>query len=83
MIKSKRMKMIEAYDLSKNNVNEISYSKKCYCYDCMKELDSSDIKNYSGTAAICPNCKNTTVIPDSIDFEITPEFLMAMKKYWG
>ena len=82
-MKSKRMKMIEAYDLSKNNINDISYSTNCYCYNCMEAVSSKKVVKYSGTGAICPNCGSATLIPDNIDFEITPDFLMAMKKYWS
>lgn len=82
-MKSKRIKMIEAYDLSKNNINDINCSTNCYCYNCMEKVDSKSVFKYSGTGAICPKCGNITLIPDNIDFDITPEFLEAMNKFWS
>ena len=68
--------------MSKNNINEVNYSSKCYCYNCMSEIKPNEISKFSGTGAVCPRCGDITIIPDVIDFDITLEFLESMKKFW-
>lgn len=81
-MKLNKMNSIAAYDASKNNIDDISISQKCYCYACLKEIDSNDIKKYDGTAAMCPVCNQPTLIPDAIGFKIDEEFLKFMNKTW-
>ena len=42
------------------------------------------IKEYieAGTTAICPNCRVSAIIPDSVDEDINLEVINNMNEYW-
>jgi hypothetical protein len=69
---------------SANNKKLIDISDKCYCYHCKSEINPQDIKEYieAGTTAICPNCRVSAIIPDSVDDDITLEVITNMNEYW-
>lgn len=76
--------MHKLYTYSLNNYDLIAQSNKCYCFYCKTEFSSKDIKEFvdNNKTAICPNCKNKSILPDAIDDKITKEIIEDMKNFW-
>lgn len=77
-----KMEKLQAY--SSHNKDLIIESNKCYCYYCLSTFNKEDIIEYidNDKTALCPHCKVDTVLPDSIDDEITKTTLKDMHDYW-
>lgn len=71
----------KAHEHSSDNRDEISESKLCGCFYCLKVFKSSEIKMFINDTAFCPNCNVDSIIGDASGFPITKEFLEKFKKY--
>ena len=76
------MKKLHAY--SSHNRSMIERSKRCYCFNCMHIMDSSDIEVYidGDQTALCPECSIDSIIPDCVDEELNDGVISEMNKYW-
>lgn len=77
-----KMEKLHAY--SSHNRDLISESNECHCYYCLTKFNKEDIIEYidNNMTAVCPHCGIDTVLPDSIDEEITKTTLKDMHDYW-
>jgi len=73
-----------AHVCSSHNREQLSKSKLCGCFYCLKIFDSKLITNWcdNNQTAICPFCGIDSIIYDSKVYPISEEFLKRMKKYW-
>ena len=65
-------------------------STNCGCFYCLSIFPPDEIKDWinesencprgPGKTAICPNCGIDSVLPDTIDYELTKEFLEMMQE---
>ena len=69
---------------SSNNKTLIEKSEKCHCFHCKSVMESKDVTQYAddGQTAMCPACKHTSIIPDSIDDVLDENIIDEMNKYW-
>lgn len=78
----------DAHKHSIRNESELSHSSVCGCFYCDKIFGFKDIKdfiaeeNHSSRTAICPFCGIDSVIGSASGYDITPEFLNELYKYW-
>ncbi len=82
--------LIKAHDKCRNHKPELEVPQKCGCFHCLKIFDSSEIERWlihdnpadrRGTA-LCPYCGVDSVIGERSGYEITEDFLKAMKEEW-
>ena len=69
---------------------EILKSKLCGCFNCLSIFPPSEITEWieeqencprgPGKTALCPKCNIDTVLPDTIEHELTDELLKEMQK---
>ncbi len=73
-----------AHVCSSNNRHQLSKSKKCGCFYCLKIFNSKLITDWcnNNETAICPFCGIDSVIYENKTYPISKEFLEEMKKYW-
>lgn len=50
---------------TKNNLEKILSSKRCFCLMCGEEYDAREVQSWHGTTAICPWCGSQDVLGDS------------------
>lgn len=74
----------EAHKHSIRHRDELRNSKSCGCFYCVDIFDYKNISEWcdDGDTALCPTCGIDSVIGSDSGYEITKEFLGAMKKYW-
>jgi hypothetical protein len=74
----------EAHKYSIRHRDELRNSKICGCFYCTGIFDYKNIHDWcdDGDTALCPACGIDAVIGSDSGYEITKEFLWAMKKYW-
>jgi hypothetical protein len=54
----------------------------CGCYQCQRIFTFQDISEWwdEGEVPVCPHCGIDSVVIETIDMNVTPERLFAMKK---
>jgi uncharacterized paraquat-inducible protein A len=59
-------------------------SDACGCFHCEAVFAPASIREYTdgGQTALCPKCSIDSVIPAQAGWELTGEFLTAMRVYW-
>ena len=67
------------------NGEEFESASVCGCYSCEaifspQEITDEDWDDFEDTV-LCPRCHNMTVIMDSQQYTITPEYLAELKRY--
>lgn len=79
-----RTRLERLHTYSSHNKELVEASEKCYCFYCMSEMDSKDIKVFidGEQTATCPNCLTDAILPDSIEEPIDNETLSLMNEYW-
>ena len=79
-----KMKLEKLHSYASNNKKMIEESEYCYCFHCMKKMNSNEITNYleNENTALCPYCSIDSIIPDNIDEKIDDKLLYLMNKYW-
>ena len=79
-----RTKLERLRTYSSHNKKLVEASEKCYCFYCMSEMDSKDIKVFvdGEQTATCPNCLTDAILPDSVEEPIDSETLSLMNEYW-
>ncbi len=78
-----------AHKRSSLHRDEILASKVCGCFYCKKLFSSAEVVEWynpkgapNGETAACPYCGIDAVIGDASGYDLTPEFLAAMKQRW-
>lgn len=79
--------IIAAHEHCVHNKKEISDSKLCGCFFCLRIFEPNKITQWGYYVqpkdfAVCPYCEIDSVIGDASGFPVTKEFLGAMHKYW-
>ena len=76
------LKKLHSY--SSHNRDLIKKSKKCYCFNCMHIMNSSEIEIYidGEQTALCPECSIDSIIPDCVDDNLNESVITEMHKYW-
>lgn len=66
------------------NKKALANSQVAGCFYCCKIFSPKLIKEWidSGKTAICPLCGIDSVLPESNDYTIEPEFLKEMASEW-
>ena len=76
---------IDAHQRSMNNRPNLQKSKLCGCFYCLSTFTPDEITDWIpdslGTAR-CPRCGIDAVLPNSVDYPITEDFLKDMKREW-
>lgn len=77
-------KIQEAIKYATSNKQSIQKSEKAACYYCLKTYNSSEVLEFiepEGTA-LCPKCGIDSVLPSNSPYELLPEVLKELHKYW-
>ncbi len=76
--------IVEAHKHSFNNRAEVEQSEICGCFYCLETFPSKEVIEWvnGDNTAICPKCGIDSVLGDEANFDLTPEFLKSMHKYW-
>ena len=71
-----------AHGASFCNRARVEASAECGCFYCLKKFPPSEIKSWAdkGETPLCPYCGMDSVLGDRCGFELTDDFLAAMKK---
>jgi hypothetical protein len=74
----------EAHKHSIHHREELRDSRVCGCFYCLDIFDYRNIEDWidDGDTALCPSCGIDSVIGSASGFQISNEFLSAMKKHW-
>ncbi len=74
------------------HAEEVRLSATCGCFYCLAIFapgeievwinDKNVLEGREGRTALCPKCGIDSVIGPTSGFDITPEFLTAMRKRW-
>lgn len=68
---------------SSGHRNEVCNSEKCGCFSCLTIFHPSEIEEWiEGETALCPYCSVDAIIGENDAYDITPEFLRRMERYW-
>ncbi len=56
-------------------------TEKCGCFSCIKIFTPKDIKDWTDNekTAVCPYCRNKTVLGDNFGYPVNEKFLIKMK----
>lgn len=81
-MKYKKVTIINAYDSTKNNEENMGVSNKCGCYSCLKIFQARDVKKYIDDTAVCPYCGEQSLIPDASGILLDDDFLNCVNKFW-
>lgn len=76
--------IIAAHKHSSYHRKELSASKRCGCFYCLKIFSYNDIYDWTDNndTALCPECGIDSVIGDASGHSIEPFFLQAMHTYF-
>jgi hypothetical protein len=79
----------KVYEQSRWHAEAIRNSRNCGCFHCLSIFKPNEIIDWidepencpkdGGRTAICPNCGVDSVLPDSIDYDLTKNFLEIMQ----
>lgn len=80
----KTNKIKNAHICSSYNRKQLSKTKLCGCFYCLKMFDPKLIVTWcdDDQTAICPFCGIDSIIYDSKTYPISKTFLEQMRKYW-
>ena len=80
----KEVTHISAHALCTNNRDALEKVSQCGCFYCERIYDPKEIKDWTdgGKTAMCARCGIDSVIPDTAEYPLTPEFLRKMHDYW-
>ncbi len=74
-----------AHQHAKKNKDELSRSKICGCFYCLRIYQPGDITEWwdeNESTAVCPHCGIDAVIGDDSKLPITKDVLKQMRQYW-
>lgn len=81
--------IIDAHSGCTNNRKTLGESSRCGCFSCLRIFGSEKItdwipeeKNGEEVTALCPYCGIDSVIPETVEYPLSREFLEGMKEYW-
>jgi hypothetical protein len=79
----------EAHRCSSNHRAAVCASTACGCFYCCSTFTPAEILDWvdedadgKGQTALCPKCGIDAVLPAAPGFDLTPQFLAAMKAHW-
>lgn len=74
----------EAHKHSIRHRGDLRDSEACGCFYCLDIIDYKNIEDWidDSDTALCPSCGIDSVIGSVSGFQISREFLSAMKKHW-
>lgn len=74
----------DAPKYSIHNKRELSESSLAGCYYCMKIFKADTVIEFlkDENTGICPECGVDSVLGDKSGYEINPEVLLRLNKYW-
>jgi len=79
----------EAHLCSANHRAAILQSEVCGCFYCCSKFSPNEVLEWvdednegQGRTALCPKCGIDAVLPGSVGFELSPEFLTMMRAHW-
>ena len=68
------------------NQEILKTSRQCACFFCNNLFPACEITEWccdaQGNTALCPYCGIDSVIGDAAKYPLTPEFILAMHRYW-
>ncbi|MBQ3507443.1 MAG: cytoplasmic protein [Clostridia bacterium] len=75
---------MSAHALCTNNRDALEKNSRCGCFYCERIYDPREIKDWTdfGKTAMCGFCGIDSVIPETREYPLTPEFLKKMRDYW-
>jgi hypothetical protein len=78
------MKLSDSSRFAIHNKKQLLECEKAGCYYCKQIFNTANITDYlkDGNTAVCPECGIDCVIAETSGFEITPEELDKLHKYW-
>jgi len=78
------MKLSDSSKYSAHNKTQLLGAQTAACYYCMKTFSTQDILEYikAGDTALCPECGVDAVLADNLGFDLSPEGLFKLNKYW-
>ena len=76
--------VVTAHELCTYNREALKKSRRCGCFYCGSIYDPKEIKVWidGKQTALCARCGIDSVIPDTAEYPLTPEFLRKMHDYW-
>lgn len=76
--------IVEAHKHSFNNRVEVEQSEICGCFYCLKTFSSKEVNKWvnGDSTAICPKCGIDSVLGNEANFDLTPQFLKSMNRFW-
>lgn len=88
-MKLKKIDFDKVHDQCGWHEEAILSSTKCGCFHCLSIFppdkiiqwidEPEDCGKGRGKTAVCPNCGIDSVLPDTIDYELTQKFLKMMR----
>ena len=80
--KTNQLEKMHTY--ASHNKELVEKSSTCYCFHCKSAFESSQIISYTTDeeSALCPECNNASVIPDSINEPLNEVIISEMHDYW-
>ncbi len=76
----------EAHRACFQNQEILKTSRQCACFFCNNLFPACEITEWccdaQGNTALCPYCGIDSVIGDAAGYPLTPEFILAMHRYW-
>ncbi len=75
---------IDAHKLCTRNRDLLKKSRLCGCFYCKSLYAPKEIKDWIdfGMTAMCAKCGIDSVIPETEEYPLSPEFLQKMHDYW-
>ena len=75
------LSLFMAHAAGYRNLSKINSSSECGCFYCLKKFPPSEIKSWAdkGETALCPYCGMDSVLGSASGFELSEDFLSAMK----
>lgn len=80
--KTNQLEKLHTY--ASHNRELVEKSSTCHCFYCKSSFESSQIISYTTDeeSALCPECNNASVIPDSINEPLNEVIISEMHDYW-
>ena len=69
---------------SSGHRRELEQATRCGCFYCQRVFHPSEIQIWcdSETTALCPHCGIDSVVPETINQQLTADLMREMHTYW-
>lgn len=64
------------------NETKIKNSQYCYCYGCIKKINTNLVSTFVDRTAVCPFCNRQTLVSDKTNEIIDANVLKMAHRYW-